>query len=436
MIFNHAPFNAAPINAAGRARVVGGSEKVIQALPEGFARAQSGSVSVVEVLAEWGALYHSDQTTYVEIISTGGGASSNVAAGAVALVPVDFQGVGIAREYVADGSTRKIEVFDFGHWSQIFAGAVQPVLVDPFATPGAKGGSLGFAETDADGYGMPTIGNFSLLEVDATGWPLIAGGSDAEVEVSGQAGVMLLAGAEAVVEAEALLGNMVRHIGSFTTTVDVQAQAGSAMNLGATSSIEVPGWGKGTPTDGNAADVVVTADAVPLVGSGEAAIVEVEAQQGNGAAAGSESIIEVTINTGGFKLARVGAPLFRIIEVRPKRRVISFAGDDRSLRMAGEFEKQPREVVDYDIDMREWFAVNRDGDFINRVEEVIIDPPGELALGSTGTPETLLLGDPPMKAKVWVSGGEDGGEYKVTVVIRTNIGRIEEIDFTVRVEDI
>ena len=102
--------------------------------------------------------------------------------------------------------------------------------------------------------------------------------------------------------------------------------------------------------------------------------------------------------------------------------------------------KQPREVVDYDIDFREWFtALGLDGnmmdDELSEIVNAFVTPPGELILGGDGLTPVSLIGEKPQIAKVWVSGGLDGGEYKVTVKFRTRIGRVEEVDFLVIVEE-
>lgn len=96
--------------------------------------------------------------------------------------------------------------------------------------------------------------------------------------------------------------------------------------------------------------------------------------------------------------------------------------------------KQPSEVVDYDLDLRDWFA-GLGVDFVQEASLESISPSGELEGGSDTNPEIVLVGSPARIVKVWVSGGNDGGEYLVTVKVTTNAGRVEEIDLRVFVEE-
>ena len=127
-------------------------------------------------------------------------------------------------------------------------------------------------------------------------------------------------------------------------------------------------------------------------------------------------------------------PKDRQLFVLPKNRVIEFAGDDRGLSMETRV-KQPREVVDYDIDMREWFKL-LPGDSLASVD-LFIDiqsDADDLEAGPGVLPDTVLIGDTnPQICKVWLGGGRDGVDYKVTAVLTTNGGRVEEVDFIVRV---
>lgn len=89
----------------------------------------------------------------------------------------------------------------------------------------------------------------------------------------------------------------------------------------------------------------------------------------------------------------------------------------------GIFEKQPSEVLDYDIDCSEWLTP---GDNIS-VTNTSVEPPGELIVDST------VNNDP--RIKVWLSSGIDGTGYKVTVGIDTADGRHKETEFLVQVRN-
>ena len=97
--------------------------------------------------------------------------------------------------------------------------------------------------------------------------------------------------------------------------------------------------------------------------------------------------------------------------------------------------KQPADVIDYDIHMEEWFR-SMGNDQLDEVVFAGVFPDGELTLGTDEYPAVSLIGEVPKIAKVWVRGGVSGREYKITVRLKTRIGRVEEIDFIIIVEDL
>ena len=102
--------------------------------------------------------------------------------------------------------------------------------------------------------------------------------------------------------------------------------------------------------------------------------------------------------------------------------------------------KQPGETVDYILDMREWFDEVDTQDYIDIAESsVAVDisgDPDDLELGPGAKPEIEGIGVEPQQARIWVAGGRDGVEYKVTTTLTTSQGRVEEHDLTIIVEDI
>jgi len=88
----------------------------------------------------------------------------------------------------------------------------------------------------------------------------------------------------------------------------------------------------------------------------------------------------------------------------------------------GSFEKQPSEVLDYDIDCSEWLT---EGD---NVQNVVVTPDDDSL-----TVDSVLLNDP--RIKIWLSGGTHGRSYKVTVGIDTQDGRHKETEFLIQVRD-
>lgn len=91
----------------------------------------------------------------------------------------------------------------------------------------------------------------------------------------------------------------------------------------------------------------------------------------------------------------------------------------------GTLIKQPAERRDIDLNFTKWLA-KRPGDSL-----------------ASATSEVDLVGltvespvvDSPI-VKQWFSGGEDGQMYKVTVTVTTTQGRIEQVEFKVRVKEV
>lgn len=85
--------------------------------------------------------------------------------------------------------------------------------------------------------------------------------------------------------------------------------------------------------------------------------------------------------------------------------------------------KQPSEVLDYDVEYGDWLP---DGDALSSA--IASTDSIDLTIDSVQVIGTLV--------KVWISGGLDGAQYKVTVTATTNDGRVKEADFTIRVRNI
>lgn len=100
--------------------------------------------------------------------------------------------------------------------------------------------------------------------------------------------------------------------------------------------------------------------------------------------------------------------------------------------------KQPSEVHDADVRFDKYFSDDAtQGDYI--VSAVVTVEPAGLVLGPTPRPIYSIIPGPidgiaAHAVKVWYGGGTSGVSYKITVLATTNAGRIEEEDFTVRVQ--
>jgi hypothetical protein len=90
--------------------------------------------------------------------------------------------------------------------------------------------------------------------------------------------------------------------------------------------------------------------------------------------------------------------------------------------MLGLVEKQPVEILDYDVDFRRWLV-----DDTISAASVEITPAGELMLNTVDTDTTAV--------KLWLRGGISGTSYKVEVTIETDRGRRGQVEFRIRVKD-
>lgn len=88
----------------------------------------------------------------------------------------------------------------------------------------------------------------------------------------------------------------------------------------------------------------------------------------------------------------------------------------------GKFTKQPVEVQDYDIDFREYLTSQSDTAVSH---EVVVEA------GLTLMASSLADG----VVKVFIAGGDDGNQYKVSATVTTAGGRVKQGDIMVRVRE-
>ena len=101
------------------------------------------------------------------------------------------------------------------------------------------------------------------------------------------------------------------------------------------------------------------------------------------------------------------------------------------------FKKQPLDVLDYDVDMSEWFSSIPD-DEIDSVEVIIsslVEDVPTLVAGALPHKPVVLMGAEPVRFKIWLSGGTDFVDYKVTCVITTEQDRKKEVELKIKVRD-
>lgn len=94
------------------------------------------------------------------------------------------------------------------------------------------------------------------------------------------------------------------------------------------------------------------------------------------------------------------------------------------MALLGTFNKQPQEILDYDIDYSEFLP---ESDTI--VDHVTSADEGLTVLSSA----TIDAGK---GVKVWVGGGVTGNTYKVQVRAVSGDGRVKEAEFKVRVKEV
>lgn len=85
------------------------------------------------------------------------------------------------------------------------------------------------------------------------------------------------------------------------------------------------------------------------------------------------------------------------------------------------FTKQPRDHLDYDIDLSEWLHPD------DRVQHIELTVPEGIQVSSSGYSDDYVT--------LWVKGGTSGEEYKISVLIYTD-SREKEVDLLFAVMDI
>ena len=84
------------------------------------------------------------------------------------------------------------------------------------------------------------------------------------------------------------------------------------------------------------------------------------------------------------------------------------------------FVKQPRDHLDYDIDLSDWLEKS------DEIEAVDVTAPDGINLD-----QISVL---PMRIKLWISGGTSGQTYKFSPLIHTE-SRSKEVDFIIVVAE-
>lgn len=102
------------------------------------------------------------------------------------------------------------------------------------------------------------------------------------------------------------------------------------------------------------------------------------------------------------------------------------------------FQKQPNDVLDYDVDLSTWFA-DIPSDDINAVAITVrsdAEAVPTLVVGALPHPGYTLMGTPAWRIKLWLSGGTSYTDYVVTCLVKTEQDRTKEVEFKIKVRDL
>lgn len=94
------------------------------------------------------------------------------------------------------------------------------------------------------------------------------------------------------------------------------------------------------------------------------------------------------------------------------------------MAILGTHDKQPNEVLDYDIDFSRYLPTS------DTIVSVVASADAGITLG-----DTLIMSGGKI-IKQWVEGGTTGVTYKVQVRITTNGGRVKEAEFRIKVKEV
>lgn len=97
----------------------------------------------------------------------------------------------------------------------------------------------------------------------------------------------------------------------------------------------------------------------------------------------------------------------------------------------GTFQKQPADILDFDIDFTDWLAEADANDALSTVSSVIVSA----TAGSTFALGASAIFDLNRQVKVWTSLGVDGDLIKIKTTVTTVNGRTKEVDWRMRVRE-
>jgi hypothetical protein len=96
------------------------------------------------------------------------------------------------------------------------------------------------------------------------------------------------------------------------------------------------------------------------------------------------------------------------------------------MSILGTFTKQPADKQDYDISFADWLAALGDTGLSHTSSITGNDSAATLSPASSLTAGVV---------KVWVSGGTDAVDYKVSVNLTTSAGRVKQVEIKIKVKE-
>lgn len=108
-----------------------------------------------------------------------------------------------------------------------------------------------------------------------------------------------------------------------------------------------------------------------------------------------------------------------------------------TVKILGKHEKQPREIIDYDVIYDDWFEGRTEAplSFTYEVVRLSADPDDPTPpAASLLVPQSQLVGN---TVKLVVSGGAARERYKLTVLLTTTpVGLVKEADFILTIKEV
>lgn len=100
-------------------------------------------------------------------------------------------------------------------------------------------------------------------------------------------------------------------------------------------------------------------------------------------------------------------------------------------------KKQPNDVLDYDVDLTDWFRDYTEDGVASISYSVISQTESSptLVVGPAPHGATAIIGSPSTRFKVWLGGGTNNVDYTVVLLVTTSYSRKKEVELKIKVRD-